>query len=62
MEILFVFPGSAFEMLQEFMQSEEVRIGYSLNKELFSLPEIERLDFIKEVAKRRGPKILVSLH
>lgn len=56
MEILFVFPGSAFEMLQEFMQSEEVRIGYSLNKELFSLPEIERLDFIKEVAKRRGPK------
>lgn len=56
MEILFVFPGSAFEMLQEFLDKEEVRIGYKLNKALHSLSDSDRLEFIRKVAIERGPK------
>ena len=55
MQVLFVFPGSNFKMLDEFLKNSEVRIGYKLHKELSHLPENERLKYIRKVASYRNP-------
>jgi len=57
MQVLFVFPGKGFNMFDKFLENDEIRIGYKLNKELFNLSENKRLDYIKKVALRANPKI-----
>lgn len=57
MKVLYVFPGREYSVLEKFLSDKEVRIGYGLNKELFSLSENDRLTFLRKIAKKRRPKI-----
>lgn len=57
MKVLYVFPGRDYSVLDKFLSDKEVRIGYSLKKELFSQSVNERIKYLRKIAKKRRPGI-----